>query len=182
MIRYKMLVTAGLLLVAATVAACSGRPVTPPAATPPPSAGSLITPSASDEARLPAPTDQPAEAEAQPATDLARTDTQGAVEFVVTPLNLNTAGATLDFDVSMNTHSVDLAWDLAAQSVLATDTGREVAGQSWPAGTGHHYEGTLTFPVTAANGEGLLDSATTLTLTIRNTDVPARVFTWALNP
>jgi hypothetical protein len=104
------------------------------------------------------------------------------VEFAITPLNLATPGATLDFDVSMNTHSVDLGWDLAARSTLAADTGLEVTGQSWPVGSGHHYDGTLSFPTAAADGKALLSGAKTLTLTIRDTDVPQRVFTWELEP
>jgi hypothetical protein len=112
---------------------------------------------------------------------LARTDSQGAVEFVVTPLNLTTPGASLDFDVAMNTHSVSVSWDLAAQSVLKTDAGLEVKGLSWPVGGGHHYDGTLTFPAQTADGKALLDGARTLTLTIRDTDVPERVFTWSLS-
>ncbi len=112
---------------------------------------------------------------------LARADSQGAVEFVVTPLNLTAPGETLDFDVSMNTHSVDVSWDLAAQSVLKTDTGREVKGLSWPVGGGHHYEGKLTFPARTADGKALLDGATTLTLVIRDADAPERVFSWSLS-
>lgn len=111
---------------------------------------------------------------------LARTDVQGAVEFVVTPLNLTAPNATLDFDVSMNTHSIDLGWDLAALSTLRTDAGVEVAGQTWPVGSGHHYDATLSFPATTADGRALLDGAATLTLTIRNTDVAERVFIWEL--
>jgi hypothetical protein len=80
-------------------------------------------------------------------TGVTRTDTQGAVEFVVTPPDLDVPGETLDFDVSMNTHLVDLGWDLASQSTLSTDTG--------------------------------LEGAKTLTLTVRDTTVPKRVFTWS---
>lgn len=112
---------------------------------------------------------------------LARTDSQGAVEFVVTPLNLSAPTETYEFEVVMNTHSVDLAWDLAAQSTLKTDTGLEVQGQSWPAGSGHHYEGTLTFPAKTADGQSLLEGAKSLTLTIRDTDVNERVFVWELS-
>lgn len=112
---------------------------------------------------------------------LPRTDSQASVEFVVTPLNLTAPGETLDFDVSLNTHSVDLSWDLAAQSVLSTDTGLEVKGASWPVGGGHHYEGTLSFPAKTADGKPLLDGAKTLTLTIRDAAAPARVFVWALS-
>jgi hypothetical protein len=110
--------------------------------------------------------------------DLARSDDQGAVTFVVTPLNLLAPGDTLDFSVSMDTHSVDLGWDLAALSTLRTDTGREVPGLSWPVGGSHHYQGTLSFPAATAGGEALLAGARSLTLTIRGTDIAERVFTW----
>ena len=111
----------------------------------------------------------------------AQTDKQGAVTFAVTPLNLAAPGATLDFAVSLNTHSINLSWNLAAQSTLATDTGRQVQGQSWPIGNGHHYEGTLTFPAQTADGAKLLEGAKRLTLTIRDTDVAERVFVWDIS-
>jgi len=107
-----------------------------------------------------------------------RTDDQGAVVFVVTPLNLDSPGATLDFEVVMDTHSLDIGWDLASLAVLRTDSGQEVQATAWPIGNGHHYTGTLSFPATAADGEALLDGAAVLTLTIRDTDVPERVFVW----
>ncbi len=107
-----------------------------------------------------------------------RIDEQGMVVFEVTPLNLGSPGDTLDFAVAMNTHSVDLGWDLAAQSVLQTDTGLEVGGIGWPVGSGHHYEGTLSFPGRTADGAPFLDGATVLTLVIRDTDVPERTFVW----
>ncbi len=125
-------------------------------------------------------TSRPAATQPEPAGSAqSREDAQGAVVFVVTPLDL-AAADTLDFDVSMNTHSVDVSWDLARQSTLATDTGLSVAGESWPIGGGHHYDGTLSFPARTAAGEALLAGATTLTLTIRDTDVPERVFVWEL--
>jgi hypothetical protein len=112
---------------------------------------------------------------------VAQTDTQGAVTFELTPLNLAAPGATLDFGVSMNTHSVNLAWNLAAQSTLATGTGRQVQGQSWPVGNGHHYPGTLRFPAQTADGASLVAGAKRLTLTISGTDVAQRVFVWDLS-
>jgi len=117
-----------------------------------------------------------------PAADLTRADAQGAVEFAVTPLNLNAAATTLDFKVVMDTHSVDLSWDLAAQSVLKTDNGLEVAGRQWTVGSGHHYESTLVFPAQTRDGQALLAAAKTLTLVLRDTDVPERMFVWQLNP
>lgn len=112
--------------------------------------------------------------------ELARTDSQGAVKFVVTPLNLSSPASTLDFKIVMDTHAADLAWDLASQATLLTDLGLKVNGQSWPVGSGHHYEGTLSFPAQTADGKALLDRATTLTLIIRNTDVAERQFVWEL--
>ncbi len=163
--RLKIPLLLSITLVALLLlAACSSQPAVP---TPLPTT---------------APTQAATQAGKSPAPDLARTDGQGAVEFAVTPLNLSAPGATLDFDVSMNTHSVDLGWDLAAQSTLATDTGLKVPALSWPVGSGHHYDGTLSFPATSADGKALLAGAKTLTLTIRDTDVPERVFTWDLNP
>lgn len=113
--------------------------------------------------------------------ELARTDAQGAVEFVVTPLNFSASGTTIDFRVSMDTHATDLSWDLAAQSTLKNDAGLEVKGQTWPVGNGHHYEATLSFPAKTAEGQSLLDGAKTLTLTIRNTNVAERKFVWELS-
>jgi hypothetical protein len=115
-----------------------------------------------------------------PGQGLTRVDSQGAVEFAVTPLNLTAPGETLDFDISLNTHSADLSWNLAAQSILTTDTGLEVKGSSWPVGGGHHYDGTLTFPAKTADGKSLLEGAGKLTLTIREAGAASRVFEWDL--
>ena len=151
-------------LLALSLTACSSAPATSTSV--PVTSGSNPTPALTNT---------------QPPADLSRSDLQGSVEFTVTPLNLASPAETLEFEVVMDTHSVDLAWDLAAQSTLKTDTGLEVQGQSWPLGNGHHYEGALTFPVTTAEGRPLLDGAKSLTLTIRDTDVNERVFVWELS-
>ena len=117
---------------------------------------------------------------AEAAAGPTRTDEQGAVVFSVTALNLDAPGPTLDFEVVMETHSVDLGWDLAALAVLRTDSGQEVQATAWPIGSGHHYSGTLSFPSTQSDGEPILDGALVLTLTILGTDVPERVFVWEL--
>jgi hypothetical protein len=121
--------------------------------------------------------------ESDPASpDVTRTDTQGAVVFEVTPLNLSVSAGTLEFEVVMNTHSVDLGWDLAEQAVLSTDTGLEAQAASWPVGNGHHYGGVLAFPGTTPAGTSLLAGAKTITLILRDTDVPERRFAWELVP
>ncbi len=107
-----------------------------------------------------------------------RTDEQGAVTVAVTPLDLNGSGETLEFDVAMSTHSVDLGMDLADRSTLTTDSGLTVAAITWDApGGGHHVSGTLIFPA-SMEGKSLLEDATQVTLTIRDVDAPERVFVW----
>jgi len=112
--------------------------------------------------------------------DLKRTDSQGSVEFIIAPLSLNTSSETIDFSVVMDTHSIDLSWNLAAQSTLTADNGLSVVGSSWPTGSGHHVQGTLKFPTKTADGKPLLDGAKKLTLTIKDAGAPTRVFEWTL--
>lgn len=112
--------------------------------------------------------------------DLVRTDSQGAVEFSVQPLNLDSPGDAITFDVSMNTHSVDLSMDLSALATLSTDNGYSVQGVSWDGALGgHHVSGKLTFPP-SVDGKSILDGATKLTLSIKNVDAPERIFIWDL--
>lgn len=123
------------------------------------------------------------EAEADTAAGVAAShetlvDEQGAVVVSVTPLNVGQDDTTLDFEVALNTHSVDLSMDLAKLASLTSDAGTAVAATTWDAPRGgHHVSGVLSFPVTAA----LLEGATRITLTLENLDAPARTFTWNLN-
>jgi len=127
----------------------------------------------------PMPTNKPASS-ATGNGELARTDEQGAVVFQITPLNLDTAIDTLEFDVAMNTHSIDLGMDLASLSTLSTDTGVAIPAAKWDATPGgHHVDGKLIFPL-MTNGKSILDSASKLTLTIVNVDAASRVFEWEL--
>lgn len=140
---------------------------------------------ASVSTTLPTPTDDPA---ILPTlfpnmagnSDMQRIDEQGMVVVEVTPTNLGTPADMLEFEVSMNTHSVDLSMDLATLSTLTTDTGLTVPASLWDAPKGgHHVSGKLDFPATQ-NGTSILQGATKLTLTITNVDVPTRVFEWDL--
>jgi len=150
------------LLALAVLAACSGAQ----------------TPAASQPA-ADANTPQPTANTAQP-DGLTREDGQGAVTVKVTPLNLADRSASLDFDVVLDTHSVDLSMDLTQLAVLRADTGAEVSASAWPIGSGHHYEATLSFPAQTAEGKSLLEGASTLTLLIKDVDAPERVFEWSL--
>ncbi len=114
------------------------------------------------------------------AGDLTRSDGQGAVTVEVTPLNLDNPSEQLEFNVVMDTHTVDLGMDLAALATLTTDTGTAIQATTWDAPRGgHHVEGKLIFPATK-DGKTILEDATRLTLTITDVDAPSRVFEWPL--
>ena len=101
----------------------------------------------------------------------------GGVTVSVTPVTLR-AGAAAEFDMALNTHSVELKDDLLKAVVLRDDAGREYTPSAWDgAGPGgHHRSGKLTFGVLAT-------SAQAVTLVVKNiAGVPERVFQWQLIP
>jgi len=139
-------------------------------------------PAAAAARAVSSPATTPAEVDpfARPAGDLVRVDQQGAVIVEVTPPDLRQSPASLNFEVALNTHSVDLSMDLAALSTLSTDNGLAIAATRWdgPRG-GHHVRGTLTFTANP-DGKSILAGAHKLTLTIRDLDAPTRTFEWDL--
>lgn len=88
------------------------------------------------------------------------------------------------FDVTMDTHSVDLdGYDLRKQAVLRNDRGQEVRARAWDAPKGgHHREGTLSFPEKTTGGSDLIGPDTRrIELVIRDVaGVPERSFEWNL--
>lgn len=177
-----------ILVLSLVLAACSGEPTGNSAAAAPqvgtPVAGDSIgekpTDEPFDEAQdEPFDGDQEGQAsEAYWVEGQPHLDDQGAVSVEITPLNLNNAWESIDFQVAMNTHSVDLSMDLAALATLTTDTGHTVQATLWEAPSGgHHVSGTLSFPVSAEAGS-VLDGAKKITLTLVNVDAAERVFVW----
>ena len=78
-----------------------------------------------------------------------RMDDQGAIIFEVTPLNLDQSIESLEFNIVLTTHSIDLSMELAETATLATDTGISVNSTLWDAPRGgHHVEGKLIFSAT----------------------------------
>ena len=150
-----------LLTLTLILAACS----TAPSAEPPPTAAAAAASPTGDSTA---------------SSELTRSDQQGMVTVDITPLNLTSSGDTLEFDIALNTHSVDLSMDLATLANLATDTGITIQPALWDAPRGgHHVEGKLIFPATV-DGKSILEGANNLTLTITDLDVPSRVFEWQL--
>ena len=112
--------------------------------------------------------------------DRARVDEQGAVIVQASPLNLGIPADRLEFDIAMNTHSVDLSMNLAELATLTTDTGITIQPTTWNAPSGgHHVDGKLVFP-SMQGGKSILEGASKLTLTIINVDAASRVFEWEL--
>jgi len=144
------------------LAACSGPTGSAPASNPPaanPAGVSTVAP----------------EKIAPPAANRMQFNDQAAVRVEVTPLNLNDpSAATLDFQITMDTHSVDLNYDLTKIATLNSDAGEEVKPVKWdgPGGGGHHVSGVLSFPPSRERGPSV-------TLVLRGiADVPERTFVW----
>jgi manganese oxidase len=166
--RRRMALLLGLTLLLFTLAACRGNL---------PAAG---TETDSELPAAPAQTAVVEEAQPSAPVNLTQSAEAGAVTIQVTPLNLHELpAATLDFQIVMDTHSVDLDVALAQMAFLRVDE-LEIAANAWqaPAG-GHHVEGTLSFPAVDDSGRRWLDGATAVTLVIRDlADVTERPFTW----
>lgn len=113
-------------------------------------------------------------------SDLAQTDTQGEVVVVVRPVNLSNPAQPLEFEIEMDTHSVELDMDIASLAVLEADNGKRLGTASWNGSSGgHHLAGRLSF-VDVAENDFSLDGARTLTLIITDVSAPERVFHWSL--
>jgi hypothetical protein len=117
-----------------------------------------------------------------PERDLSRVDSQGAVEVVISPTStLAEAGDLLFFEVSMNTHSVDLSMDLDELSTLNVGAGVRIPAVYWSGGSGHHVRGQLGFPNEFSESAAALNETGHLTLTILGVDADERVFTWQIS-
>lgn len=96
-----------------------------------------------------------------------------SVEVIPTVLKL---GVPLEFEIAMNTHSVDLSDDMLNSVVLRDDAGNEYIPTAWdgPSGGGHHRSGTLKLAALKGNAKAV-------TLFVKNiAGVPERVFKWQI--
>lgn len=172
----KRLPIPALLVLTIILTACSATESSPPS-TPQPAPDSNVIPTPTDDTAILATLFPNMGGN----SDMTRTDQQGAIIVEVTPLNLGTPAENLEFDIVLNTHSVDLSMDLATLSTLTTDTGANIQATYWDAPRGgHHVEGKLILPITI-DGKSILEGTTKLTLTILNLDAPSRVFEWELD-
>ncbi len=89
-----------------------------------------------------------------PTNGLVQSSTGGSVTIDVEWMGEE--NGSLVFDVSMNTHSVDLdQYDLRELAVLRDNEGNEYNPTSWDSAPGgHHRKGTLTFPIPDSLSQG----------------------------
>jgi len=105
----------------------------------------------------------------------------GGVTVKVTPLSLtDEAAISLDFEVVLDTHSVELNFDLAQMAVLRDNLGNEYQPAAWTPeqSGGHHVSGKLSF----ANRSTILQTGvTSLELDVTGVaGVPSRLFQWSV--
>lgn len=108
----------------------------------------------------------------------------GSVTIEATWGTQQNASDSLRFDISMDTHSVNLdQFDLSKLAALRNDKGQQVTPTAWeaPPGGGHHRAGPLVFPSTS-DGKPLIGADTKyVELTIRDVaGVKERVLRWNL--
>ena len=130
------------------------------------SACSAVSPTASE----------PAGSAVEPAAATTQTSEGGQVTAVV---DWAGSGEGAVFDVSLDTHSVDLdALDLG-NAVLSNDRGETLPARPWAARKGgHHREGALTFDGDASS---FFAGAKWLELTLTGVgDLPERTFRWEI--
>lgn len=113
-----------------------------------------------------------------PTNGLVQTDDRGSVTIEV-EWGKEEVGS-LTFNITMNTHSVDLdRYDLGALAVLRDDAGSEYPPVSWDsAAGGHHRSGTLAFSLPDSVRQG---KAKYIEMVIRDVaGIDERVFKWEL--
>jgi len=87
---------------------------------------------------------------------VTKTIESGEVTVTVDPVRIDETGA--EFEITLDTHSVELDMDLAEEATLEVD-GDVWTGASWAGdgANGHHREGTLSFdPGGPAQGDAVL--------------------------
>lgn len=110
----------------------------------------------------------------------AQSDSQGYITVQIKPLNLNNPGDTLEFEVTLDTHSVDLSMNLAPLATLSNDFNWSVQAIQWDAPRGgHHVTGKLSFPANY-DGDSMLVGMARVTIAIKDLDAPERLFAWQL--
>lgn len=100
-------------------------------------------------------------------------DNQGKVTVTVIPLKIGRGENTV-FEVSLETHTVELDKDLKNISMMVDDKGNKYKPTGWTGGQGgHHIKGNLVFPPVSKD-------AKSIKLTIKEIDNLDRDFEWSV--
>jgi len=95
----------------------------------------------------------------------------GAVEVEIKPISVM-PGKNVAFEISLNTHSVELNYDYTQIATLTDDRGNSYKPTKWTGGnSGHHVKGELLFAALPKNPKEL-------TLTLEGVDNRVEVFVW----
>lgn len=124
------------------------------------------------------PSSPPVPSANRPTNGLVQSNTGGSVTIDVEWIKRE--GDFLIFNVTMDTHSVDLdQYDLGKLAMLRDDADNKYYPVSWDAAPGgHHREGRLTFPLPDSVSQG---KAKYVEITIRDVaGIEARVLKWEL--
>jgi hypothetical protein len=99
--------------------------------------------------------------------------TMGAVEVEIKPVSV-APGQEAVFEISMDTHSVELNYDYTQIATLSGDKGNSYKPITWTGGnSGHHLSGQLIFAPLNGNPKKL-------TLTLEGIDNETGDFSWEL--
>ncbi len=101
-------------------------------------------------------------------------DSRGDVSVEVFPLKLSQNLNSNSFQIDLNTHSVDLAYDYKNIITIEDNLGNIYEAQSWEGGSsGHHLEGIVEFGT-------LNEEVKMIKMTIKGIDNIDRFFEWEL--
>ena len=106
----------------------------------------------------------------------SKTNEEGPVKVKITPTDVSLTSSIWNFNIILDTHSVELDYDLTKVVSLFDEQGKEYKPVSWegPGPGGHHREGSLTF-------KSVAPAPKALELRLLNIgDVAVRSFIWQI--
>lgn len=104
----------------------------------------------------------------------AKTDNQANVTVEVIPKSIGVNQEKNTFEISFNTHSVDLNFDFQKVIILKDNLGNKYEAIEWTGGkSGHHMNGNIVFPKIDSN-------AKSIEMEIDSVGGVTRIFDWEL--
>lgn len=107
----------------------------------------------------------------------SQTNEEGQVQVRITPINVTKKSSIWEFEIVLDTHTVELDYDLTKMTVLIDEQGREYkpVSRTGPVPDGHHLQGSLIF-------EGIKQTTEKIEIKVLNVGgIPVRSFKWGLD-